>query len=170
MGNPIFLGKPFLVWKAYTTAQPRGFRFGFFAKLPRMTNPPGRDYKLRNRVAFCIVNFTWMDIWHSPFVFANVWVKRKNPQQPATLARIFRPSGKDQLPSKRFDHTLWATRVFRNNHGRSNILRKRRFWLILLCSAFLCLSILRSIEVFLHISDDTCAPLLMHYFLTNAFD
>jgi len=62
MGKSIFLGKPFLVWKAYTTAQPKGFGFGFFVKLPRMTNPPGRDYKLRNRVAFCIVNFTWTNI------------------------------------------------------------------------------------------------------------
>lgn len=39
-----------------------------------------------------------------------------------------------------------------------------------LCSAFLCLSTLRSTEKFLHISDNTYARHLMHYFLSNAFD
>lgn len=101
--------------------------------------------------------------------FTSIWLKCKNPQQPDTLARIFCSSGKDQFISKRFYHSFCTIRVFKNSYGKSNILRKRRFLTdFALCSAFL--SILRNIEIFLHISDNTCFLLLMHYFLSNAFN
>lgn len=65
--------------------------------------------------------------------FTAIWLKFKNLQQLGTLARIFCSSRKDQLISKIFYHFLWAMRVFTDSHSKSNILRKRQFWLVLLC-------------------------------------
>lgn len=53
-----------------------------------------RNYKLRNKVAFCIVNFIWMNVSYSLFVlseirFTSVWLQCKNALQPDTLVRTF---------------------------------------------------------------------------------
>lgn len=101
--------------------------------------------------------------------FTSIWLKCKNPQQPDTLARIF-CSWKDQFISKRFYHsfcTIGCSKIIIENQIFSE---KEGFWLILLCVQPFCLSFLRNIEIFLHISDNTCFLLLMHYFLSNAFN
>lgn len=111
-------------------------------------------------MTFCFVSFTWMNIWHSLLSytknFTSVLLKCKYLQQPDILTRIFCSSGKINLDLKDFITPYgasWCSEITMTNQ----IFLGRGGSDFVLCSAFLCLSILRT-GIFAHFWQYLCFP------------